>query len=377
MKKSELGRVADILANSLQADTARFKWWMKLLGTDSFSTIKNETGVVGAGGIIRFGHWFGGRSVPCGGITAVGVSPECRGMGAASALMKRLLCDLHDEGIPISSLYPATVNLYRIFGYERAGSRIEYRIAMNHIDTVDRSLEIVRAGDSDHSEIQKTYEEFARRNSGMLDRTVPMWKRKFAPYKIKVHKFLVKCGGETAGYVMYATGEMHQPISIVDWVALTPAAARRILTFLSDHRSIPEGVLWIGPPNEPMLYHISDQKHKIEKSFDWMLRIVDVKSALEMRGYPAGLETEVHFGIKDDLLPWNSGRFTLEISGGRGRVRKGGRGILKTTPRGIAPLYSGHLSPVELRTLGLISGENLDSATLAFSGPKPWLMDMF
>ena len=61
------------------------------------------------------------------------------------------------------------------------------------------------------------------------------------------------------------------------------------------------------------------------------------------------------------------------------RAREGGRGGLRVDVRGLAALYSGRLSPEELRVTGLLDGEprDLAAAALAFAGPAPWMPDMF
>ncbi|MCX7011428.1 MAG: sterol carrier protein domain-containing protein, partial [Candidatus Sumerlaeota bacterium] len=111
----------------------------------------------------------------------------------------------------------------------------------------------------------------------------------------------------------------------------------------------------------------------------WMLRVVDVAAALEARGYPPAFEAELHFEIQDDWLPWNNGRFVLQVSNGRGEVSPGGQGRLRMHVRRLAQLYTGHLSPGELRVVGDAEGPPADwaAAGLAFSGPRPWMADLF
>ena len=81
------------------------------------------------GGLIHIpmGHFVGGRSVPTLGIAGVVVAPEARGLGVAKALMSASLREAAERGVALSSLYPATVTLYRAVGYELAGSRHRFR----------------------------------------------------------------------------------------------------------------------------------------------------------------------------------------------------------------------------------------------------------
>ena len=147
-----------------------------------------------------------------------------------------------------------------------------------------------------------------------------------------------------------------------------------------------EKVTWAGGPLDPLVYllrepsvGVAHPRVKTLFSMDWMLRLVDVKKALEGRGYPAGLNAELHFDIRDDMLPANNGRIVLAVEGGRGEVRSGGDGRINLHVRDLAALYSGFLAPGELTTLGSLSAPtgDLGLAGAVFAGPRPWMPDMF
>jgi predicted acetyltransferase len=112
---------------------------------------------------------------------------------------------------------------------------------------------------------------------------------------------------------------------------------------------------------------------------EWLLRVVDVRAALTGRGYPPGLETEVHLAVRDEVCPWNNGRFVLTVADGRGEVREGERSDVILDARGLAALYTGYLTPAALQQVGLAAGEPraLAAAGLPFAGPAPWMPDMF
>ena len=109
------------------------------------------------------------------------------------------------------------------------------------------------------------------------------------------------------------------------------------------------------------------------------MRILDVKEALARRGWPTGVEAELHLDVRDELLRENHGRWVLAIGGGAAEVRAGGRGELACDVRGLAPLYTGMLPPRALAALGWIEGSEAALATAgrAFAGPEPWMPDMF
>src|SRR5690349_11066236 len=70
-------------------------------------------------------YWHG-RPVRMAGVGGVKVAPEARGRGVGRALMTALLKEIAGRGYPLSTLYPATENLYRSLGWELAGGT--YRV---------------------------------------------------------------------------------------------------------------------------------------------------------------------------------------------------------------------------------------------------------
>ena len=60
-------------------------------------------------------------------------------------------------------------------------------------------------------------------------------------------------------------------------------------------------------------------------------------------------------------------------------MRKGGRGSVKLDVRGLAPLFSSHLSATELALVGMASARDSDlaAANAVFAGPRPWINDHF
>jgi predicted acetyltransferase len=164
-----------------------------------------------------------------------------------------------------------------------------------------------------------------------------------------------------------------------DVVALTEAAARRILHFFSMHASVFDAVVVsLGSP-DPLLMLPREEPWEIEKLQRWMLRVVDVPAALAARGYRAGVEGQVHLDVRDEALPSNAGRYVLEVEKGRGSVRKGGKGSLRLDVATLAPLFTGYLTAEDLASYGRIEGaaKDLALASLVFSGPVPWMSDGF
>jgi predicted acetyltransferase len=318
------------------------------------------------------------------GVHAVAVLPEYRGTSAGSALMKAAVEEMAANRIPLSTLYPATQPIYRRVGFELAGTQTIYEAPMLALDVKDRQLDVERVGKDQVAELAELHVQVARHRAGNLERTPWLWRRILDPMKGEVTCFKVSRRGKAEGYIAWSgswrTGRMKLDLSIKDFVALTPAAARRMWALIADHRSVGGNVSFADAPGAPSLRVLRDPSYSIDRMLTWMLRIVDVDTALAARGYPPGLTTALDLEIDDDLLPGNRGRFRLAVSGGTGRVERGeGQGSLRIDIRGLAALYSGFQPAQDLRLQGLLEGDadTLARATALFAGPAPWLVEMF
>ena len=88
---------------------------------------------------------------------------------------------------------------------------------------------------------------------------------------------------------------------------------------------------------------------------------------------------EVHLEVQDDVIPENNGPFVLEIGDSCAEVRDGGRGDVRIDIRGLAAVYTGHVSPLDLRRIAYAdaSTEHLAAMAPLFAGPAPWMPDVF
>jgi len=300
-------------------------------------------------------------------------------------MIRLMLEELYEEGTPLSSLYPATLPFYQRGGYERAGQRINYELALDAIDVRQSSAELAPVTAEDYPIIYNLYERRAGLSSGNMDRPAWWWKLKLESEEHMLFRYLLVQDGAPVGYLIYRQSDRQSPITLVDVCTLTPEAGRRVLALLAAHRSIVETVTWWGAPFDPLvmllrepLVAVARPRVKNVISLDWMLRLVNVPKALTARGYPSGVSAALHLDVRDDVLP-NSGRMVLEVAGGRAEVNAGGEGRIHVHVRDLASIYSGYMSPAEVSTLGTLSTSEADLALMGavFASPRPWLADMF
>ena len=385
-REDEIAALDALLGPALHFPNSTMREWLETLGLGNCRAIRRDGRFVAGLGFASFGQWFGGASVPMAGITAVGVAPDWRGTGVGTALMRRTMEDLRAAGVPLAALYPASLRFYRRAGFERAGQRITYELPLESIDVDDRSLDLVPFDAGEYALVHQIYEQAARLAAGNLDRPAWMWQRRLEPKDKQTYRFLARNGARDEGYIVFTQAGRNDPLMISDVCALTPGAGRRILGLLAGYRSVIEHVTWSGGPLDPLVYLLGEQltggtrnKARVVRTLDWMLRIVHVAGALSARGYPPGLSAELHFAIDDQLLPANAGRWVLRVAGGRGELEPGGEGRIRLHVRDLAAIYSGFLAPHECAYLGTIAGpaEDLALAGAVFSGPRPWIADMF
>lgn len=359
--------------------------WLQKIGLENVRMLRQADRFVAGIAAIPMAQYFGGRAVSSAGITAVGVSPDARGSGVGSQIMRESLAELHSQGRPLATLYPASLSFYRRSGYERAGYRITYELPLTLVDSQDRSCELVPF-EPDEPLIAELYTRYAQQNNGNMLRPQFLWPYHLKPENKVSFRYLIQRNGQNEGYVAYIVGGRQEPLRIIDLVVFTPAAGRRVLTLLNDYHSVLDKAVWAGGPLDPLLYLLpenlaggSASRVSVKSSYDWMLRIVDVIKALEARGYSMDIKTSLELEISDTILPANAGRYTLEIADGSAHVSRGGKGSIALDIRTLAAIYTSFASAQECRAIGQISGSDTDLArmTTVFSGPRPWLADMF
>lgn len=378
----ETQQLGAIIQQCFGSSPEEWERYLNRIGTENFRLLQKRGEAIAGLAIYHMGQWYGGQCVPMAGIAAVGVAPEYRGTGAAYQLMSRTIKELYDLGVPISALYPATQTLYRKVGYEQGGSYCRWKLPINNLRLQDRQLPIRKIDLSDRTIFENIYNQQAQLNNGNLARHSAIWHRVTESSKEEAtYAYLIGSESAPEGYLIFTQKlkEKKTAIAIKDWVILTPEAAKGLWTFIADHRSQINEVYWQGSLLNPFMLLFPEQTAKIAWQMIWMLRIINVPLALSKRGYPMGLEAELHLDIQDNLLAANNRKFCLKVSDGRGKVTQGGKGNFQINIRGLASLYTGFMTARQLQQVGYLNPttEELEIATLLFSGSHPWMADFF
>lgn len=314
-----------------------------------------------------------GKALPMGGITAVGTIPEYRRQGLLRKLMSQSLQTMKDEGRPVASLWATQAAIYQRYGCAMTSVLRRYEI-----DTVDISFfdgntgkcQVGRETFAERSqEIRACYAQFADQRIGYLHRPSVLWQLSMLNEDEKegpVHIAVARDADQAAvGYVIYTIrGDRvdnrvrGQEMRIRDLVWLNTDAYRSLWRFIASHDLVGR-VVWANAPRddpapelmmEPRMLNMVDQE-------GYWFRIVDVKAALEGRGYTTDGELTLQI-LEDDLAPWNSGVWQLVVRGSECEVTPtDGPADLVMPVKALASLFTGFRSATDLAAWGLLSGE--------------------
>jgi predicted acetyltransferase len=385
--EADLPALGRLIMHAFAGTSEGAQEWFKESGLDNVRVVRPGDDAPPSSCLLRIpmAQFFGGRSVSMLGIAGVGTAPESRGRGDAKRMMAASVREAAEDGFAIATLYPSTQALYRSAGYEQAGHRLLYNIPLPELDLQERSLKVDPIGDSEMEAVKACYGAFASRFDGMVDRGAYVWRRVRKWIDTQYHGFGIRDGnGGLEGYVFLAQKRREGPgarqeINLSDLAFLTPRAGRRLLTFLADFGTMGDEAIFAAGPSHPALMLMPLQKYRVYFPCYWMVRILNLPKALMMRGYPLALTAELHLDVSDELVPANAGRFVVHVSNGRAEVQRGGRGELRTGMRGLAAMFTGHMSPAALAMAGLIEGEQavLTTAGGVFGGGCPWMTDFF
>ncbi len=385
LEERDLDQMWDLERETFNVDPAHREWWAqseRAAGLERLEGVFLDGRLVAMAGALALGQWFGGRSIPMGGLRAVAARVDQRGRGHATRAVRAALAAMRARGEAISALYPQVVQPYRRLGWEFAGTLFFRRIAPGALRAIAApALDVRRATDADRPRIRACYDRVARATNGFVDRTDARWSWWLAR---SADDFTFVAGDD--GYVVYR--HLDPPGSspdgfrllVLDLVATTPDALRALWAMLGATASVVPDVIFRSGVHEPLCGLLGGNDVLVARERPWMLRLVDAPAAIAARGYATDVRTVVPLALDDATCSWNAGRWRLVIEDGRGRLEPGGDGTVRLGLGALAALFTGWATADALARMGLLDGADTAERTALdriFAGPAPWMLDEF
>jgi predicted acetyltransferase len=403
--EKDLDAYSRSIAEAFAADEKKVIEWIKLCKVENIRIVEVDGSLAGTTVMAPMGQYFGGNSVPMIGIAGVSIRPEFRGKGVAKRMLTATVQEMAADGIALSTLYPSTMPLYQYAGYEMAGVNHEFVFEFEHLPDArlnrlaDLDLEVVPGSLDDEEQIRALYHQVACTQDGMLDRKEYIWERVLKPRDKAGRIYLIRriSDQQLRAYLVLSqenTAELdgwHQ-VDLHCVQALDANAWHAVFALLRSYQSMARKLVASVDTRHPLYQMLPEQRDPLKLKESWMTRILNLKEALEARGYAAGLQAELKLEIADELVPSNQGLWQLKIADGRAHAERIGDldpsaqadaapsdGTLRTSIRHLAPLYSGYVSAELLAQTGRIQASTScqRQASALFSGSPPWMPDFF
>ena len=337
--------------------------------------------------VMPVGQYFGGRSVPMGAVASVAVRPDHRGRGIAPRLLGLAVERMHEQGLVVSTLHPATTRFYRGLGWEIGGEFGVRRVPTASLAALPPGeQECLRPGRRDDLDgVRDCYERVAPSINGAIDRRDARWRiDQLTLDHPQRYLYVYDADDGIDGYVVY---DQHQTsrqwgfgITVHELVAADARAAVTLWRHLGSHVAQVDTVTVLAMPADVLTLLLPEQVVELAGANHWMTRIVDAAGAVAARGYPPGLRAEVHLQLADRVAPWNDGRFVLRVDGGEGKLSPGGTGDVHLSINALASLYTGWATASVLEAAGVMhhaGRRELADLEAVFAGPRPYLFDNY
>lgn len=327
--------------------------------------------------LIPFHIYIGKEKFKMGGVAGVATYPEYRRSGYVKELLQHSLQTMKKDGYTVSMLHPFAVSFYRKYGWELCANLLVCHMTKSDLVMKKQVNGTVKRfnKESHPEEVEKLYETFAERFSGMLVRNEKWWLQ--AVYDDLTLAIYYDENKTAAGYMLYKIEK--SKMTVEEFVPLHNEARNGLWNFICQHDSMIKDLEMTVSENEPFLYTLQEPRVKTEIKPYFMGRIVDVEQFLKQYELNwNNVQQEVILHITDSFAQWNNITVRLanhEITIIEEPIDKG----IKLDINALSTILFGYKRPLELNELELISGSEEEIRAFENVVPvrKPFIYDFF
>lgn len=327
--------------------------------------------------------WVRGARLPFAGVGSVAVSPEHRRRGVGETLLRSMLRELRQEGRAFSLLYAFRGAYYRRMGWGVIEQVHTLSVSPRTLPSSDEARWARRLMLPDRPAVQELFDRVAERGHFALARRPEWWSQRLWGHPWDWVVYEGRRRGQIEGYVAYevdhARGPFALEIEVKEFVAATPEAFRGLVGYLASLADQVALVELAAPADGAWLHTLLTAENQkpgapIGILLDTgnvangaMLRLTDVKAALEQFPVAPAARGEVILDVEDALLPANARAYRVTAREGRLKVahETPRPGTAKSrSPRVrvpvdmLATLMAGTLAPSRAADAGLLASVN-------------------
>jgi len=322
----------------------------------------------------------GGATVPTAGLTWVGVHQGHRRRGLLTAMIDDHFSRARSRGEAVSALYAAEPAIYQRFGYGLASRDI--RMTLGRAPKLrdvpgsdDLTVTLETSSRETHGPVLRAFQETYERPGTMTVIPDPLLANLLDDPEseregAEPQRFVAVRDGDTvlawATFRRKGAWDDFEPggvVSVNAWGAASAGAARRLWSVLTDLDLMVKTKSWAMAVDDPLIHLLVDERaaKALVRDNLWV-RILDLKAALEGRGYAA--DAEVVLSVADTQVPDNAGTWRLTVEDGAATVEPapGAAADLTIPIQELGAVYLGGVRVEALAAAGLVTEHSPDAA---------------
>jgi predicted acetyltransferase len=286
--------------------------------------------MVGAGANYSLKLSIPGGEIPAAGVTMIGVLPTHRRRGILTRIMERLAEDAAARREPVAILWASESSIYQRFGYGAATKQVLLDAEKDRVLWLDPSPARGKVRLLSEEETLKTlpdiYERARLQIPGSFARSEDWWRY----HRLKDHsensgsngplfRAALEVDGRDEAYALYRVEQFwdaaaRNKVHVLEALGTNDEATREIWKYLFSLDLVRTVSTWWLPVDHPLFLMVTEPPRlgmRLVNSV-W-LQILDVKTALESRGYATS--DSLVFEIAEGPVAGTEGRWRLDTRG--------------------------------------------------------------
>ncbi|WP_084076956.1 GNAT family N-acetyltransferase [Demequina sp. NBRC 110057] len=323
----------------------------------------------------------GDRAIPTAGLTWVSVHPGHRRRGLLTTMIADHFSRSLERGEPISALYASETEIYQRFGYGLASRSgvIELANGTTFRDIAgsdDLIVEIDSASFDKHAGILRDVQSRMTRPGTIVDFEEVTVAEAFLDLEYEregaeeLRIVVVRDEDKPLAWALLSRKGAWElfgangKVTVKAWGSVEARATARLMKVLTSFDLMSKAAIGHVPVDDEILHLLANPRGARQAILDnlWV-RVLDVKAALEGRGYAA--DCDVTVDIADAQLPDNAGVWRVAVRDGEAtitRVTGNGEADLAMNIQELGAAYLGGTSVSTLASAGLVSERRAGAA---------------